>query len=83
MIFQDVVEMLQVKRRAKESVASSRLGKRIDKMLKKIDTTLCDLEESVSHLPDGKIDMDEYVSYDTSWWYFFMLKSFIYILSIF
>ena len=66
LIFQDVVEMLQVKRRAKESVASSRLGKRIDKMLKKIDTTLCDLEESVSHLPDGKIDMDEYVSYDTS-----------------
>ena len=48
-----------VKEKATEEKASSRLGKRIDTMLNKVDITLKELEEEVSHLPDGKIDKDE------------------------
>jgi len=43
----------------KENIASSRLGKRIDSLLDKVDVTLFDLEKDVSELPFGKIDLDE------------------------
>jgi len=56
---EDLQEMKQIKESTKESKASERLGKRIDNMLSQIDITLKDLEEEVSHLPDGKIDKDD------------------------
>lgn len=56
---QDLEELKQVEEKAKENVASKRLGKRIDSMLKEIDDTLRDLENEVLTLPDGKIDKDE------------------------
>lgn len=43
-----------------ENIASSRLGKRIDALLDKVDKTLFDLEKDVMELPKGKIDLDGY-----------------------
>ena len=50
---------MEVQGKAKETVASSRLGKRIDSMLQKIDVNLKELEVELADLPDGKIDQDE------------------------
>ena len=43
-----------------ENIASSRLGRRIDALLDKVDKTLFVLEKDVKELPKGKIDLDEY-----------------------
>lgn len=57
---EDVENLKQVATRKNiENIASSRLGKRIDSILDRIDKTLGDLEKDVSELPQGKIDLDE------------------------
>jgi len=59
LFYQDVENLKQVTTNKKENIASSRLGKRIDSLLDKVDVTLFDLEKDVSELPFGKIDLDE------------------------
>lgn len=53
------LKKVEVEETVKESVASSRLGKRIDSMLIKIDSDLKELEDKVRDLPEGKIDKHE------------------------
>jgi len=55
----DVENLKQVTTNKKENIASSRLGRRIDSLLDKVDKTLFDLEVDVKELPKGKIDLDE------------------------
>jgi len=55
----DVRELKEVKKDAVESVASVRLGKKMDAILVKVDVALTQLEKKESDMPTGKIDEDE------------------------
>jgi len=55
----DVENLKQVTTNKTENIASSRLGKRIDALLDKVDKTLFVLEKDVMELPKGKIDLDD------------------------
>jgi len=56
---EDVEEMKLVNKEAVESKASTRLGKRLDGMLSRLEKSLQKIEHNVSDLQSGKIDQDQ------------------------